>query len=116
MGTVPGAPARPSGLLLGSKLFVCSHPQYEGLGSGSFLVATQAPYNLINDGTVDQTMRLNKFLADAASAGKIAYFPGGIYIATGAVEVPVGSKLQGSSWSQVRLSTQPWPMRFAEAM
>ncbi len=82
VGLVKGAPSRPSGLLSKGKLFVRSRPQYENLGVGSFLVATQAPYNLVNDGTGDQTVGLNRFLADAAVAGKVAYFPGGIYLAT----------------------------------
>lgn len=100
-GAVQGAPSRPDGLLSGGKLFVRSRPQYESLGAGSFLVATQAPYSLSNDGTGDQTDGLNKFLTDAASAGKVAYFPAGIYLAAGTVKVPPGSKLQGSSWSQI---------------
>ena len=49
----------------------------------------------------DQSTKINKFLQDAASAGKIAYFPGGIYLVEDTVFVPVGSRIQGSSWSQV---------------
>ena len=101
VGDVQGAPPRPQGLLSGGRLFVRSRPQYESLGVGSFLVATQAPYNLNNDGTGDQTAGLNRLLADAAAAGKVAYFPAGIYLATGTVKIPPGSKLQGSSWSQI---------------
>jgi len=101
VGMVDGAPAKPPGLLSGGKLFVKSRPQYENLGVGSFLVATQAPYNLNNLGTGDQTAGLNRFLADAASSGKIAFFPAGIYLAQGTVKVPPGSRLQGSSWSQI---------------
>jgi hypothetical protein len=105
-------PPKPPGLLVGGKLFVRSRPQYETLGLGSFIVATQAPYNLLNDGTADQTAILNKFLEDAARDGKVAYFPAGIYLAHGTVKVPVGSKLQGSSWSQAGLSRHLWSTRF----
>lgn len=94
IGLVQDAPPRPNGLLSKGKLFVKSRPQYENLGVDSFLVATQAPYHLVNDGTGDQTAGINRFLADAAAAGKIAYFPAGIYLARGTVNVPVGSKLK----------------------
>jgi len=41
------------------------------------------------------------FLAAAASSAKIAYFPAGIYLAKSTIKVPPGSRLQGSSWSQI---------------
>ncbi|KAK0673186.1 pectate lyase superfamily protein-domain-containing protein [Cercophora samala] len=107
VGPITGAPERPAGLLSGGKLFVKSRPQFESLGAGAFLVATQAPYNLRNDATGDQTAGLNRFLADAAAAGKVAYFPAGIYLAEGTVKVPIGSRLQGSSWSQI-MCTGPY--------
>jgi len=100
-GLVDDAPARPDGLLDQGQFFVRSRPQYESHNVNSFLVATHTPYNLKNDGTGDQTAGLNQFLADAASSGKIAYFPAGIYLATGTVKVPVGSRVHGSSWSQI---------------
>jgi hypothetical protein len=99
VGPVTDAPARPSALLSGGNFLVKTRPQYSNLGIDNFLVATK--YGLSNDGRSDQTSKMNAFLKDAASAGKIAYFPAGIYLVEGTVVVPTGSRLQGSSWSQV---------------
>jgi hypothetical protein len=88
--------------LLGSngKLFTRSRPQYENLGADKFLVATQN--NCKNDGTGDQTSAINAFLKKAAAAGQVAYFPAGIYLVKGTVEIPVNSKVLGASWSQIQ--------------
>ncbi len=91
----------PSSLLDNSgRLFVKSRPQYERLDVSSFLVATQE--GIANDGTGDQTARINAFLRKAVSGGKVAYFPGGIYQVQGTVIFPVGSRVQGASWSQIQ--------------
>lgn len=96
------APAKAKGLLDGSgKLFVRERPQYEGLGAGSFLVAT-SDGGCKNDGSGDQTSCINSFLQNAKGAGKVAYFPAGIYQVGGTVFVPTGSRVQGSSWSQIQ--------------
>jgi hypothetical protein len=70
------------------------------LGTGSFLVATQN--NVKNDGTGDQTSAINSFLLKAKAAGQVAYFPAGIYQVGGTVFMPTGSRVQGSSWSQIQ--------------
>ncbi len=57
-----------------------------------------------NIGDIDQTAKINQFLKDAKAAGKVAYFPAGIYLVKGTVNVPTGSRIQGSSWSQVGAS------------
>lgn len=102
-GTVVGAPARASGLVDSATgfLFVRDRPQYEKLASSDFLVATRDG-GCANDGTGDQTTCLNTFLQAAVAAGQVAYFPAGIYLVGGTVFVPTGSKLQGSSWSQIQ--------------
>ncbi|KAI0903317.1 glycoside hydrolase family 55 protein [Ustulina deusta] len=94
------APAKATSLLANGKLFVRSRPQYETLGSGSFLVATQN--GIANDGTGDQTNAINTFLQKAQAGGRIAYFPAGIYQVGGTVYIPTGSRVQGSSWSQIQ--------------
>ncbi|KAK1832080.1 pectate lyase superfamily protein-domain-containing protein [Podospora conica] len=100
LGHVMGAPPKPNGLLDSQgRLFVRSRPQYEDVPSSSFLVATT--YGISNAGDGDQTQKINQFLVDAKEAGKIAYFPAGIYMITGTVTIPTGSRLQGSSWSQI---------------
>ncbi|KAK4040087.1 pectate lyase superfamily protein-domain-containing protein [Parachaetomium inaequale] len=98
-GIMGGVPSRPETLLSGDSFFAKSRPQYESLGGGDFLVATAL--GIKNDGTGDQTTAINSFLQNAVGQGKIAYFPAGIYQIQGTVKVPVGSRIQGSSWSQI---------------
>ncbi|KAI1424015.1 pectin lyase fold/virulence factor [Xylaria sp. FL1777] len=96
------APAKAESLLDGDgKLFVRSRPQYESLGTDSFLVAT-TDGGCKNDGTGDQTECINAFLQEAVGAHKVAYFPAGIYTVGSTVEIPTGSQVQGSSWSQIQ--------------
>ncbi|KAK7957344.1 glycan 1-3-beta-glucosidase precursor [Apiospora aurea] len=82
------------------KLFVRSRPQYEELDSSSFLVATNE--GISNDGSGDQAGAINAFLAKAASSNQVAYFPAGIYQIGSTVLIPTGSRVQGSSWSQIQ--------------
>lgn len=96
------APAKAEGLLAGSnkRLFVRSRPQYADASPGNFLVATRE--GIKNDGTGDQTLAINAFLLKAKGAGQIAYFPAGIYQVGGTVFIPTGSRVVGSSWSQIQ--------------
>jgi hypothetical protein len=64
------------------------------------LVATKE--GIANDGTGDQTFKINAFLKKAAAASQIAYFPAGIYQVGSTVFIPTGSRIQGSSWSQIQ--------------
>jgi len=100
-GSVQNVPPRPASLLNGDgKLFVQSRPQWRDLDAGSFLIATD--YNADNSGTGDQAAAVNAFLRDAAAQGKVAFFPAGIYRVESTVTIPRGSKVQGSSWSQIQ--------------
>ncbi|KAK1963446.1 pectin lyase-like protein, partial [Colletotrichum sublineola] len=95
------APAKGKRLLDSSgKLFYRPRPQYEKLGVGDFLVATDNGCK--NDGTGDNTDAINTFLQRAKSESKVAYFPAGIYRVGGTVLIPTGSRVQGSSWSQIQ--------------
>ena len=96
-----GRPTKPTVLLDGNgKLFTRSRPQYEDVGVGGFLIATQNGCS--NDGTGDNMAAINAFLQKAVAAGQVAYFPAGIYSVQGTVNVPVNSKILGSSWSQIQ--------------
>jgi hypothetical protein len=96
------APAKGKALLDGNgKLYVRSRPQYEAVDASGFLVAT-TDGGCKNDGSGDQTTCINSFLQQAHGQGKIAFFPAGIYTVGGTVFIPTGSKLQGSSWSQIQ--------------
>ncbi|KAK3317422.1 pectin lyase fold/virulence factor [Cercophora scortea] len=96
------APGKAKSLLdKNGNLFVRSRPQYEALGTDSFLIATKDG-GCKNDGTGDQTLCINAFLLKAVGAKKIAYFPAGIYTVGGTVVIPTNSQVQGSSWSQIQ--------------
>ncbi|KAK8059107.1 glucan 1-3-beta-glucosidase [Apiospora saccharicola] len=96
------APPRGAGLIEGERehLFVRSRPEYHDLDSSSFLVATNE--GISNDGSGDQAGAINAFLDKAASANQIAYFPAGIYQVASTILIPTGSRVQGSSWSQIQ--------------
>lgn len=85
---------------INGRLIYNPHPQYEKLGVGDFLIATE--HGCKNDGTGDNTADINSFLEKANKNGKIAYFPAGIYRVGGTVFIPTGSRVQGSSWSQIQ--------------
>ncbi|KAI1373680.1 pectate lyase superfamily protein-domain-containing protein [Hypoxylon crocopeplum] len=99
-GDVDGHPSKPDALLDGGKLVTRLRPQYEDLDSSSFLVATE--HGCTNDATGDNTDAINSFLQQALAAGKVAYFPAGIYPIQGTVTIPTGSRVQGTSWSQIQ--------------
>ncbi|KAI0810214.1 pectate lyase superfamily protein-domain-containing protein [Xylaria sp. FL0064] len=95
------APAKASSLLSDGKLFTQSRPQYETYSASQFYVATRDG-GCANDGTGDQKDCINAFLQHAVSSQLIAYFPAGIYTVGGTVVIPTGSRIQGSSWSQIQ--------------
>ncbi|KAI2615067.1 pectate lyase superfamily protein-domain-containing protein [Hypoxylon sp. NC1633] len=94
-----GLPNKPNGLLKDGKLFVKSKPQYGQLDVTKILDAHA--YGIANDGSGDQTEKINAFLKDAVSTDKLAYFPAGIYQVEGTVTIPKDSKVLGSGWSQI---------------
>jgi hypothetical protein len=97
---------KPQPLMKDGKIFAKSRPQYETLPQSSFAVATHPDFGIANDGSGDQTDKINKFLNSALGSGRVAYFPAGIYQVQGTVFVPPGSRIQGASWSQVWELTQ----------
>lgn len=94
------APPKAARLLKDGKLFYRPRPQYENVGVDGFLVATDESCK--NDGTGDQAGRINAFLQKANAANKIAFFPAGIYTVGSTVQIPTGSRIQGSLWSQIQ--------------
>ncbi|KAM7183947.1 glucan 1,3-beta-glucosidase [Naviculisporaceae sp. PSN 640] len=93
-------PVRPNGLLQNFDFYTRSRPQYGSLNRDDIRSATD--HGVSNDGTGDQTEAINRFLADAAKDEKLAFFPAGIYQIHGTVHFPKGSRIQGSSWSQIQ--------------
>jgi hypothetical protein len=100
MGLVPGLPSTDASLLTADKkLFVRARPQYETLSPSSFLIATEE--GISHDGKGDQSAAINRFLAKAWSRGLVAYFPAGVYQVQDTIFIPTGSRVLGSSWSQI---------------
>ncbi|KAK6347390.1 hypothetical protein TWF718_005229 [Orbilia javanica] len=80
--------------------FERSKPQYEHLSSSAFydVKASGARGN----GRSDDTAAINAALQAATSAGKIAYFPHGVYLVTDTIFIPPGAKVVGEVWSQIQ--------------
>ncbi|KAH7303617.1 pectate lyase superfamily protein-domain-containing protein, partial [Stachybotrys elegans] len=91
-------PNKPASLLgPNGKMFTRSKPQYEGLGAGSFV--SVADFGATGDGTGDQSTAINA--AIAAAAGRIVFFPSGVYPVESTVFVPPGTRIVGESWPQI---------------
>ncbi|KAL5362086.1 hypothetical protein BJX96DRAFT_153363 [Aspergillus floccosus] len=56
------------------------------------------------NGKTDDTAVLNSILDRAANMSSIVFLPFGIYMVTDTLLVPVGSRIIGQAWSQVRAS------------
>ncbi|KAI4724637.1 pectin lyase-like protein [Aureobasidium sp. EXF-10728] len=96
-GYIDPVPKRPESLNLDNDLFSISRPQYGSLGSGD--IVNVLSHGVQNDATGDQTSAINSVLA--SSVGSVVFFPAGVYMVKGTVNVPVGSKIVGSAWSQI---------------
>ncbi|KAK3369519.1 putative glucan 1,3-beta-glucosidase precursor [Lasiosphaeria ovina] len=97
-GYVSAAPKKPAALLDASgRYFWRSKPQYETVAASSILLATD--FGVANDGTGDQTQTINGLLS--LGSGKVIFFPAGIYMVQGTINIPVGCKIVGSGWSQI---------------
>lgn len=100
-GFIDPPPQKPMVLLDGQgNIFARSKPTYADVAQGDIVVVTD--HGVSNGGDGDQTKALNQVLKD--NVGKLIYFPSGIYLVQGTVEIPIGSKIIGELWPQVRLS------------
>jgi glucan 1,3-beta-glucosidase len=98
-GYLSPAPVRPAALLdPAGEYFWQERPNYSGTSAGGFVVVTQ--HGVANDGTGDQTAAINSVLS--GNVGTPVFFPAGIYAVQGTVQVPVGSIIVGSAWSQIQ--------------
>ncbi|KAJ6263043.1 Glucan 1,3-beta-glucosidase [Drechslerella dactyloides] len=97
-GLLNPAPKKSQSLLdfNSGKWFTRSKPQYQSMGAGSFIIATD--HGVKNDGTGDQTSAINNLLKGAKSP---VFFPAGVYQVSGTVFVPVGTRMVGEGWSQI---------------
>lgn len=97
--------SRPAALAPGGKYPVISAPQYAGKTVSDVVnlkdVNQNGGFNLHGDGSVDDTAALQGALNTAASRGKIAYLPFGVYIVTSTITIPPGTELYGEAWSTI---------------
>ncbi|KAK3654385.1 hypothetical protein LTR56_004015 [Elasticomyces elasticus] len=96
------APNKAPSLLLNGNIFGRSKPQYEGAQASDFMQISAAGCK--GDGATDATDCVQKFLNDAASANKIAYFNHGVYKVTKTITVPATIKIVGELWSTILAS------------
>lgn len=96
------SPVKPAGLIDSStgKIFEQSKPLYTQYTVADFIIATTN--GISNDGTGDQHAAINTLLAN--NVGTPIYFPAGVYIVEGTINVPVNSILVGEAWSQIMAS------------
>ncbi|KAM3508490.1 hypothetical protein MY10362_001148 [Beauveria mimosiformis] len=99
------APNRPAALAPGGKYPSLSAPQYADKKISDVInlkdVNQNGGFNLHGDGNVDDTQALQGALNTAASKGKIAYLPFGVYKVTSTVTIPPGTELYGEAWSTI---------------
>jgi len=87
---------RPAGLVSGADFYERSKPQYENVPVSQFVSIRAA--GALGNGVADDTAAINAALASAAAAGKIVFFDFGVYVVTGTIFIPAGSKIVGESY------------------
>lgn len=96
---------RPAALAPGGKYPVLTAPQYPAATAGDVINLKNPNRNggfrLYGDGSSDDTSALQGALNHAASQGKIAFLPYGIYRVYKTITIPVGTRLVGNAWSTI---------------
>ncbi|EFX04912.1 beta-glucanase [Grosmannia clavigera kw1407] len=99
------AVGRPSALAPSGNYPVISAPQYADKTISDVVNLKDATQNggftLHGDGSSDDTAALQGAIDTAASQGKIAYLPFGIYRVTSTITLPSGTELYGEAWSTI---------------
>ncbi|KAH5082276.1 hypothetical protein HBI82_010620 [Parastagonospora nodorum] len=93
------AAGRPQSLLDNGKYYSKSKPQYENLGTGSFLSARGA--GATGNGYSDDTQAIQNALTVAAQQNKVLFFEHGVYKVTNTIYVPPGSRMVGETFSAI---------------
>ncbi|GAB7348730.1 hypothetical protein MBLNU459_g7467t1 [Dothideomycetes sp. NU459] len=90
---------RPASLLVGSKYYERSKPQYQSYPIFAFLSARSAGAK--GDGVTDDTHALQAVILAAAAQNKILFLDAGDYKVTKTVYVPRNSRIVGESYSVI---------------
>ncbi|KOS17381.1 Glucan endo-1 [Escovopsis weberi] len=99
------AVSRPAALAPGGKFPIVSAPQYADKTINDVINLKDSNQNggntLLGDGSSDDTAALQAGLNQAASQGKIAFLPHGVYRVTSTITIPDGTMLYGEAWSAI---------------
>lgn len=97
--------SRDSTIAPGNKYPVISAPQYASATVNDVINLKDSSKNggntLQGDGSTNDGPALQAALNTAASQGKIAYLPYGIYRTLSTITIPSGTKLVGNGWSTI---------------
>jgi glucan 1,3-beta-glucosidase len=94
--------SRSTSLVIDSKYYVRSKPQYNTLPVSSFSSVRSA--GAAGDGKTDDTAALQKIINSATTAGNIVFFDAGTYMVTSTLLIPPGAKLVGEAYSVIMSS------------
>lgn len=103
--TTNGSSHRPDALVQGGKYPSIVAPNYADKTTADFINVKDPNQNgrhkVLGDHTIDESAALNQILSDAASQGKIVYFPFGKYRVDSTLFVPPGSQIIGEAWATI---------------
>jgi glucan 1,3-beta-glucosidase len=90
---------RPESLLIGSKFYQRSKPQYSSLLVSNFQSVRDG--GALCDGTTDDTVALQSTILDAVQQDKIIFFDAGTYKITDTLYIPPSARLVGESYAVI---------------
>ncbi|KAL8709185.1 MAG: hypothetical protein Q9220_006065 [cf. Caloplaca sp. 1 TL-2023] len=86
-------------LLAKGRFFTMAQPTYKGFTKDQVVnVKAVSGLPVKGDGKTDDSTSLNAILAKNAAAGKLSYFPYGVYIVKNTLVVPPGTRIVGEAW------------------
>ncbi|GAB1315404.1 hypothetical protein MFIFM68171_05614 [Madurella fahalii] len=87
---------RPPSLVSGDIFYERSKPQYHEVPLSEFVSARDA--GAVGDAVTDDTDALNELFASAAAANRIVFLDAGMYVVTGTIHIPAGSRIVGEAF------------------
>lgn len=84
------------------KIFTKIQPTYAGTSAANVVNVKAVPgLPVYGDGRTDDVASLNTILQRNVTAGKIMYFPYGVYLVRETLFIPAGSRIVGEAWSVI---------------
>lgn len=101
-GTAYATQRAPSLLTSSGQFFTKLQPTYATLGTADIVnVKAVTGLPVYGDGKTNDAASLNAIIQQNAAAGKLTYFPYGVYIVEDTLFVPPGSRIAGEAWSVI---------------